>query len=109
MKLNQLILAAASMTQAGVLAAKTVNWVELGSPSARCCMGMAYDPSTNSTVLFSGSNNAADTWVWRGAWLHVSAATSPPARTNPGFAPDGTGKLVLFGGETSSGAYLNDT
>jgi hypothetical protein len=64
-------MAAAVITQVGTMAAQTVNWVEMGSPSARCCMGMAYDEATHSTVLFSGSNNVADTWVWRGAWLHV--------------------------------------
>jgi hypothetical protein len=33
MKLNQLILAAALVTQAGTIGAQTVNWVELGSPA----------------------------------------------------------------------------
>jgi hypothetical protein len=99
----------AAITHAGKMEAQTVHWVEMGSPSARCCMGMAYDQGTKSTVLFGGSNGTADTWIWRGGWTQMYPATSPPARGNSGLAPDGTGNLVLFGGSTSSGIYLNDT
>jgi hypothetical protein len=65
-----LLTVAAVMTQTGTMAAQTVNWFEMGSPSARCCMGMAYDGATHSTVLFGGANNdkqyLADTWTWQG-------------------------------------------
>ena len=79
-----LLMAAVAMTQSGTMAAQTVNWVEMGSPSARCCMGMAYDGATHSTVLFGGANNdkqyLADTWTWQGGWHPTSPAASPSAR-----------------------------
>jgi len=108
------VIAAAMMT-VGMLEAQTANWVELGTPSARCCMGMAYDGATYSTVLFGGSccgggaSYMADTWIWRGGWQPTSPATSPSPR-NASIAYDGAaGNVVLFGGYTSTGAYLNDT
>jgi len=94
---------------AGKSVGQTINWMSAGSPSARCCMGMAYDSATNSSVLFSGSNGTADTWVWHGGWLQMTPATSPPERSNSGLVSDGTGNMVLFGGATSSGIFLNDT
>ena len=103
-----LFIAASAMTH-GTIEAQTVNWVEMGSPSARCCMGMAYDPATNTSVLFSGSNGGADTWIWHGGWFPMSPATSPPERSNSGLVSDGTGNMVLFGGTTSTGNFLNDT
>jgi len=107
MKLNRLILAAASMTQAGTMAAQTVNWVEMGSPSARCCMSLAYDGATHPLVLFGGaipSQLYGDTWIWRGGWLRLSPAASPSARSGAGMAYDGTaGNVVLFGGASSTG------
>jgi len=45
--LNSSLFVAAVMTHAGtMMEAQTVNWVEMGSPSARYCMGMAYDEAT---------------------------------------------------------------
>jgi hypothetical protein len=72
-------------------------------------MGMAYDKTTSSIVMFSGSNGSADTWLWNGAWSSVQPATSPTARGGHALVPDGTGNLVLFGGVTPSGTFLNDT
>ena len=111
--LHQWILAAAVMTQAGTTKAQTVNWVEMGSPSARSSMGMAYDWATKSTVLFGGGGTGViygDTWIWRGGWSHLSPATSPSARAGAGMAYDGAaGNIVLFGGDDSTGTDLNDT
>jgi len=107
------ILAAALMTQAGVMAAQTVNWVELGSPSARTGMSLAYDASTKSTMLFGGSSPGethGDTWMWRGGWLRLSPAASPSARNGAGMIFDAAaGDMLLFGGVGSTGIYLNDT
>jgi hypothetical protein len=109
-----LVIAAAAMTL-GMIEAQTVNWVEVasGTPSARCCVGMAYDGATHSTVLFGGDNTGeiyGDTWVWSGGWLHASPATSPSARFGAGMAYDAAaGTIVLFGGQTSTGTYPNDT
>jgi hypothetical protein len=89
--------------------AQTVNWVEMSSPSARCCMSMAYDEATHSTVLFGG-DGLGDTWIWQGAWFRLNPATSPPGRSGAGMAYDGAaGNLVLFGGVSSTGTILNDT
>jgi len=107
---SSLLIAAAAMAHAGTIEAQTVNWVEMGSPSARCCMGMAYDAATQSTVLFGGVGPLGDTWIWRGGWLRASPAASPSARSGAGMAYDGTaGNIVLFGGVDSNGTYLNDT
>ncbi len=111
--LHQWILVAAVMAQAGTIEAQTVNWVEMGSPSARSSMGMAYDWATKSTVLFGGGGTGViygDTWIWRGGWSHLSPATSPSARAGAGMAYDGAaGNIVLFGGDDSTGTDLNDT
>jgi len=116
MKYSNLLLfmAAAAMTHAGAMSAQTVNWVEMGSPSARDGMGMAYDESTHSTVLFGGSNNdkeiLGDTWIWRGAWFRTYPAASPSPRGCVGMAYDAAaGDIVLFGGANSAGAFFNDT
>jgi hypothetical protein len=106
-----LFIAAVVMTHTGTLDAQTVNWVPTGSPSARCCMGMAYDPATRSTVLFGGSDSGAsygDTWTWRGGWLQTSPVTSPSPRYFPGMAFDGV-NIMLFGGIDSAGTVFNDT
>jgi hypothetical protein len=110
-----LFVAPSIMMCAGALEAQTVNWVATGSPSARSCMGMAYDGATQSTVLFGGVGPSSDqvygdTWIWRGGWLQKAPATSPSPRTCAGMAYDAAaGNSVLFGGYSSSGTFLNDT
>src|ERR1700691_2626869 len=107
------LMAAAAITHAGTMAAQPANWFEMGSPSARCCMGMAYDDATKSTVLFGGDNSGqiyGDTWTWRAGWHPTSRGTSPSARSGPAMAYDGAaGNIVLFGGVNSAGTALNDT
>lgn len=110
-----LFIAVAVMTRS-TLDAQTVNWAELGPPSARCCMGMAYDGATHSTVLFGGTGPVpdqtiyGDTWIWHGGWFRVSPATSPSPRNSAVMAYDGAaGNVVLFGGYSSTGTYLDDT
>lgn len=105
---NWLALVAISLPHL-VCSAQTVNWVQEGSPDARCCTAMAYSKASHGVMMFSGSNAVADTWVWNGGWHNTFPPTSPPARGLGGLAADGTGNLVLFGGVTSSGTFLNDT
>ena len=95
-----------------------LSWVEPQesvSPPGRCCMGMAYDPATHSTVMFGGFTNPTilgDTWTWTAlhGWSQLSPASSPSPRQGQAMAWDGTaGNIVLFGGMDSNGTYLNDT
>jgi hypothetical protein len=83
------------------------------SPPGRCCAGMAFDRLTHSTVLFGGFGNPeyfGDTWTWRDGWTKQAPATSPSARQGPGMTYDAnSGTIVLFGGMTSNGVFLNDT
>ena len=116
------VIAAAMMT-VGILEAQTANWVEVGSgsPSSRCCMGMAYDGATHSTLLFGGVGPGpaqtlyGDTWNWHGGWLQLFPATSPSARNGAVMAFDrAVGNIVLFGGTTinnpnGTGVFFNDT
>jgi len=97
--------------------AQTVGWVQVGSPSARADMAFAYDGATRSALLYGGINGSAifgDTWIWRGAWLQMSPATSPAPRMGPGMAFDGAaGNVIFSGGSTTSpvepGSSLADT
>src|ERR1035441_2573999 len=92
-----------------------LNWVspsQSQAPSPRCCMGMAYDYATGSTVLFGGLDNTAlgDTWILQREWSQLSPSTSPSVRAGPGMVWDGAaGNVVLFGGTDSTGRVLNDT
>jgi hypothetical protein len=96
--------------------AQGMSWVSPHlsvAPSHRCCMGIAYDRATHSTLFFGGFTPHVcfgDTWVWRNAWRQLSPSTAPSARTSPGMAYDGAaGNVVLFGGYDNTGATLNDT
>jgi galactose oxidase-like protein len=100
--------------------AQRVNWVQVtspsGSPSARCCVGIAFDVARRSHLLFGGAdgsgNPLGDTWQLReGQWSQLSPTNgvSPPARQGPGTVYDGaTNTVVLFGG-TNGATNFNDT
>lgn len=98
------------------LNAQGVSWASPHlsvSPAPRCCMGIAYDRATHSTLFFGGFTPYVcfgDTWVWRNKWRQLSPPSAPSARTAPGIAYDGAaGNVVLFGGYDTAGAALNDT
>lgn len=103
---------AGSLTATFQIEQHELNWVSPSvsvSPSARCCMGMAYDYATESTLLFGGEY-LDDTWSFRQGWTQLSPAVSPSPRSGPAMTWDGAaGNIVLFGGVDSSGANLNDT
>jgi len=93
-----------------------LNWVEPSlsqAPAPRCCIGIAYDYATHSTLLFGGGANPSyfgDTWSLAAKWTQLFPATSPSARMGPGMAWDGAAEnIVLFGGTDSTGTKLNDT
>jgi len=89
------------------------------TPSARSSSALAYDAVRNRFVMFggidSGNTLMGDTWefdVGTLAWTQRTPATNPPARRQHAMAYDAQrGRVVLFGGTTSTGdgATLNDT
>jgi galactose oxidase-like protein len=94
-----------------------VNWVQItsptGSPSARCCVGIAFDVNRRSHLLFGGAdgsgNPLGDTWQLSGGqWsqLFPTNGVAPPARQGPGMVYDGaTNTVVLFGGTDGTTNY----
>jgi len=100
--------------------AEAVNWTEIlspaGSPSARCCVGLAFDVAHRSHLLFGGAdgsgNPLGDTWQLRnGQWIQVFPVNgvSPSARQGPGMVYDrATNTVLLFGG-TNGTTNFDDT
>ncbi len=105
------------------------NWTELNpstAPDPRAYASMAFDPALNETILFGGlalttssdgnlvEEAASDTWAWNATTSEWSSLTNslsgrPPARYGASMVWDAEqGALVLFGGNSGSGA-LNDT
>jgi len=96
-----------------------LNYTQLqptAAPAARCCVAMAFDPVSNSTLLFGGTVPGLgyavvnDTWqLTNGQWTQLSPATSPPARSGAAMVYDAAhNNVVLFGGTTGSSDF-NDT
>jgi hypothetical protein len=93
------------------------------SPTARAGAAMAYDPATQSVILFGGCvggdywqltcTPTNDTWSFAGGlWTQLFPAISPPARMRPAMVWDARDNyLLLFGGFTAgSGSQpLGDT
>ena len=101
-------------------------------PDPRMGSVMAYDASHNVDILFGGLSGSwkflNDTWAWDGTkWTQLHPHHSPPPRSFASFSsgplPGTSGDpgdnsnsvtrmdddLVLFGGVSSTGAFLNDT
>jgi len=101
------------------------RWVEYRpdpSPPARTGHAMAYDEDRQQVVLFGGTGSLAqdgspsgllsDTWIWDGSnWINKTPQYSVmAARWLHGMAYDpARKKIVLFGGQQSWQAQLNDT
>ena len=87
------------------------SWEEVEpgtAPAIRKHAAMAFDPVSNSVILFGGQGQSGvlgDTWRWNGSvWTQVTGlTTSPSARGGAQMAYDGQ-NLVLFGGYTLSGS-----
>lgn len=78
----------------------------------------AYHVPTGQTILFGGSptgfsvaSSLAQTWAFNGiSWTQLNPATSPPPRSGASLAYNAaTGTLILFGGISPLGVFLNDT
>ncbi len=89
-------------------------WLELTTPTAPTVGGtfvgrlpMAPDPSLGAVVYLDEQGR---TWLFENGTWSVLNVSGPPARYNALLAYDpAEGTLLLFGGETGSGQYLNDT
>ena len=99
---------------------KSTGWKELHplvSPIALWGAAMAYDPITQTVVLFGGTSesntNSGETWTWDGVtWTQQFPPVSPSPRswnTNGMVFDSLVGKVVLFGGYTQSFAMFSDT
>ncbi|HXW67262.1 MAG TPA: PKD domain-containing protein [Thermoplasmata archaeon] len=88
-----------------------------GTPPALIAAGMAYDPSTQSVILFGGENSVLSgenyTWAYHDlTWTNLTATVgpAPSARAFASAATDSTDdELLLFGGVSPDGALLTDT
>lgn len=74
-------------------------------PPARLSPGMVYDPVGHQLILFGGhgeKDRLGDTWLFNlsdNSWEEVSAAQSPPSRSDTAMAYDPENHVViLFGG-----------
>jgi len=96
------------------------NWTDVtpttANPPTRTAHTMAYDPTRDRVVLFSGwdgNNYIPDTWEWDGShWIDVTPAVAPGKRDWADMVYDpNTGKILLFGGHDYqiSGYKYNDT
>ncbi|MCX5977649.1 MAG: hypothetical protein NTV33_12735 [Coprothermobacterota bacterium] len=95
------------------------SWTNLNPanpPSARYGHAMVYDSSRGKVILFGGANNSGslnDTWSYdpvANSWTQYSPGFSPSARSGHAMVYDSTrGKVILFGGYSSSYSYRNDT
>jgi hypothetical protein len=95
-------------------------WTELQpavQPPAREGHAMVTDLTRARIVLFGGgsgwppSTAMQDHWEWSGStWSQRTPAALPPARSYHGMAYDALrDRIVLFGGESTTGASLADT
>ncbi|MGE0402654.1 MAG: kelch repeat-containing protein [Kofleriaceae bacterium] len=88
------------------------TFVATDAPTPREYHAMAFMPGVG-VVLFGGFDNnvRGDTWVFaNGAWTELAAAGSPPARERHVLAFDPVRNvLVMTGGLTFEGKYMNDT
>jgi hypothetical protein len=81
------------------------------TPAARSYHAMAYDPSTDRTILFGGSSMSAkydDTWaldLTSNTWTKLATpGTAPSARDNSQMVYDSVGGgIILFGGSDATG------
>jgi choice-of-anchor C domain-containing protein len=102
----------------------TPVWTELAPstlPPAREDFSATYDPTSNVMTILGGVSQTAvlgDVWTLAGAnglagppvWtlLSPSGPTIPPRDTQTAVYDPGSNRMIVFGGQTSSGVLLND-
>ncbi|MGC2034984.1 MAG: kelch repeat-containing protein [Thermoplasmata archaeon] len=91
------------------------TWTNFTSPTGPgpvATPAMAYDPTVNGILLYTGSNGSS-TWIFQnGTWSSVTVASGPPARSDGAIVYDPyEGGVVLFGGRSAGAtpSSLNDT
>lgn len=99
---------------------ETDTWTEMSpseSPPARTYGWMVYDPGSDRTILYGGSEDQdtatfGDTWAYdvdRNEWTRL-AVDGPSARAWHAMSyDDRTGTVVLFGGGTSRDDFTAET
>ena len=96
------------------------EWTQIADtgPSARFGHAVTFDSKRKRVVLFGGQatplgEGAAllgDTWSWDGTEWTQEQDTGPAVRVNHALAYDAVrDRVVLFGGATGFGIFLNDT
>ncbi len=88
-----------------------------GTPTARTGAMLAFDPGRGRIIMFGGRLLVEDeiswssrTWEWDGATWVSTLTGVPSARWIGAMTLDTTkGRIVLFGGESSTGTLLGDT
>jgi hypothetical protein len=94
------------------------DWIEQSpshSPTVRTNGSMAYDPISQTVILFGGVDTSyySDTWSWDGTdWTQLSPSTTPHARQRHNLVlARNYGRIVLVGGwwENPSPPYNNYT
>jgi hypothetical protein len=94
------------------------GWTKLNPPTRpgqRLGARMAYDPNTQTVIMFGGNDLTIgllnETWSWNGTtWTQLHPAHAPSARFAPGLVYDvAENKLVLFGGEGANSLTQEDT
>ncbi|MCI4362715.1 MAG: PKD domain-containing protein [Thermoplasmata archaeon] len=99
------------------------NWTPVDPTPPRLAeASLVFDPLDNAVVLFGGlgcpgvgvcsSGTRNETWEYSGGtWTQLRPATAPSFRNGAGIAFDAADRYVLLfgGGNTSTGAVLNDT
>lgn len=89
-------------------------------PAVRSAPGMAYETASNTVILFGGILTTADELVTYGdtviydpvsnTWSNYDPIIAPPPRDTPAMAFDeDDGQVILFGGISVNGQYLDDT
>lgn len=104
------ILAVAAIASASLLPAQWTETSPATSPAPRAGHGMAYDLSTNATLLFGGDTFAGlngmtnETWRYDGStWTQLATTTSPHATQGIELVYDASRSVFVFYGGSPGG------
>jgi hypothetical protein len=78
-----------------------------GTPPARCCAAIGFDPETRQVVMFGGlgvTGSRGDTWIWNGShWFRPRLAVAPVTREDASMIFDPKlHSLVMVGGSSNA-------